>query len=228
MFKCTGIKLGKVINLYTIIISLFFFLFPSLTYSSTLKTYISKVCKHNCINEDKVVDIILNNPNRKVDFRLYLALIKVESRFNVKATNGSSKGLMQVHTKIHKDKIAGKNIFKPSVNISIGMSIFNSCYKRYRNVNKSLKCYNGGGDKNYVVKVIKTYNKLLTLKTFKPTTFLTSKEKQYEKNYDICLWRDWNKLGKQVSNTPKGKQKSSRNTDMLRGYQLFEYRSQFG
>ena len=98
----------------------------------------------------------------KLDNKLLLSVAYVESKFDVKARNGSSVGLMQVHLRYHRDKFKGASVFNPYANMFVGAQILKECMnKTNNNVKKALRCYNGGGDKNYSTKVLKQ------LQTFK-------------------------------------------------------------
>ena len=95
----------------------------------------------------------------KLDRRLLMSVAYVESKMNVKARNGSSVGLMQVHLKYHRDKFKGASVFNPYANMFVGALILRQCMdKSDNNVKKALRCYNGGGDRNYATKVFKQLN----------------------------------------------------------------------
>ena len=97
----------------------------------------------------------------KLDSKLLLSMAYVESKFNTKAHNGSSVGLMQVHLKYHRDKFKGASVFNPYANMFVGAQILKECMdKNNNNVKKALRCYNGGGDRNYTAKVMKRYQQL--------------------------------------------------------------------
>lgn len=97
----------------------------------------------------------------KLDSKLLLSMAYVESKYNIKARNGSSVGLMQVHLKYHRDKFKGASVFNPYANMFVGAQILKECMTKHKNsVKKALRCYNGGGDKNYTVKVMKRYQQL--------------------------------------------------------------------
>jgi soluble lytic murein transglycosylase-like protein len=92
----------------------------------------------------------------KLDNKLLLSVAYVESKFDVKARNGSSVGLMQVHLRYHRDKFKGASVFNPYANMFVGAQILKECMNKMdNNVKKALRCYNGGGDKNYPAKVLK-------------------------------------------------------------------------
>lgn len=87
-----------------------------------------------------------------VDPLLVLAIIKAESGYRQKAKNpAGSSGLMQVVPKIHRKKIAGRNIFDIATNIEVGISILSACLDRFNNdIRKGLGCYSGGAGKKYL------------------------------------------------------------------------------
>jgi soluble lytic murein transglycosylase-like protein len=92
----------------------------------------------------------------KLDNKLLLSVAYVESKFDVKARNGSSVGLMQVHLRYHRDKFKGASVFNPYANMFVGAQILKECMNKMdNNVKKALRCYNGDGDKNYPAKVLK-------------------------------------------------------------------------
>lgn len=97
----------------------------------------------------------------KLDRKLLMSVAYVESKMNVKARNGSSVGLMQVHLKYHRDKFKGASVYNPYANMFVGAQILRECMDRSKgNVKQALRCYNGGGDKNYPTKVFKQLNSL--------------------------------------------------------------------
>lgn len=93
----------------------------------------------------RVVDLAYYYANQhRVKPSLVLGIIGVESGFNRMAVSpDGSKGYMQVLPKYHKDKIAGRNIHNPQVNIEIGAQIFGDCVKHRKTVHQALACYNG-------------------------------------------------------------------------------------
>lgn len=128
----------------------------SLTYSKTLNEYINQHCKANCVDTDTVLSasrMVADSLN--LDYLILLSIIRVESGFNRKARNGSSVGLMQVHLRYHRNKFGNSDALNPYSNIFVGASILKDCMDRWRNTNKAFRCYNGGGDPSYTVKVNK-------------------------------------------------------------------------
>lgn len=95
--------------------------------------------------------------------QLVLAVIAIESRYNPYAeSHVGAQGLMQVMTKVHKDKfevftdgpIAALN---PIANIRVGTQILHDCIKRRRSVEGGLACYvgaTGPSDGGYGAKVL--------------------------------------------------------------------------
>lgn len=79
-----------------------------------------------------------------VDPRIVLSTMKVESTFKRYAVSSMGcKGLMQVCPRYHREKIAGRDIFDPEVNISIGVRILSENIKRHGSVSKGLQAYEG-------------------------------------------------------------------------------------
>lgn len=89
-----------------------------------------------------------------LDPLLVLAVIRTESGFRPHAQGRGSKGLMQVQVYWHRDKLRGRSPFNPLVSIEVGTQILADCWsKTPGNVARVLRCYNGGGDRNYYAKV---------------------------------------------------------------------------
>ncbi|NYT58911.1 lytic transglycosylase domain-containing protein [Alcaligenaceae bacterium] len=100
---------------------------------------------------------------KNLDPQLVLAVISIESRYNPYAeSHVGAQGLMQVMTKVHKDKfevfsdgpIAALN---PIANIRVGTQILYDCIKRRRSIEGGLACYvgaTGPSDGGYGAKVL--------------------------------------------------------------------------
>ena len=100
---------------------------------------------------------------RGLDPQLVLAVIAIESRYNPYAeSHVGAQGLMQVLTRVHKDKfevfsdgpIAALN---PIANIRVGTQILYDCIQRRGSVEKGLACYvgaTGPNDGGYGAKVL--------------------------------------------------------------------------
>lgn len=85
---------------------------------------------------------------------LVLAVMRVESGFRASAHGRGSKGLMQVQTYWHRDKLHGRSPFDPFVSIEVGTQILGDCWRKYSgDLRRTLRCYNGGGDPRYARKV---------------------------------------------------------------------------
>lgn len=137
----------------------------------TLQQYIDKYCKADCIDAETLlnhVELAGLTHNLKDRFvKIMLAIIRVESRFVIHVENGSSKGLTQTNIRYHKSKFTDKNYFDPEQNIYAGVSIYAKCSSDHRGVlTKTLTCYNGGGNPDYVEIVLDALNNIerLTLR----------------------------------------------------------------
>lgn len=121
----------------------------------TLSDYITSVCHKGCVDQGDLLKSVRRTASiLDIDFKDLISIVKVESRFQRKATSKRNKGLMQVNVGWHKKKLQGRNIYDTAVNIEIGGTIYKSCLNRYDdNRSKSLRCYNGNGDKKYVSKI---------------------------------------------------------------------------
>ncbi|GAA4403479.1 hypothetical protein GCM10023089_07880 [Quisquiliibacterium transsilvanicum] len=99
----------------------------------------------------------------KLDPLLVLAVISVESSFNPKAqSNMGAQGLMQVLTRVHKEKFAPfggvSAAFDPLANMRVGTQILKEYVKRTGSVESGLKYYVGAAllphDGGYGAKVL--------------------------------------------------------------------------
>ncbi len=98
----------------------------------------------------------------ELDPQLLLAVIAIESRYNPFAeSHMGAQGLMQVMTRVHKDKFAALGegplaALHPLVNIQVGSKILYDCIKRRGSIDGGLACYvgaTGPSDGGYGAKV---------------------------------------------------------------------------
>lgn len=94
--------------------------------------------------------------------QLLLAVIAIESRYNPFAeSHMGAQGLMQVMTRVHKDKFAALGegplaALHPLVNIQVGAQILSDCLARRGSLDGALACYvgaTGPSDGGYGAKV---------------------------------------------------------------------------
>lgn len=127
----------------------------------TLHDYISQVCSIHCVEQEELLSSVSQAAKRTgTDVRTLLTIISIESRFNVRAKNGSSVGLHQVHLRWHRQKFTDKNYYDVGQNVAAGATVYGDCFKKHNgNRNQALRCYNGygHGDPNYLVKFNKVY-----------------------------------------------------------------------
>jgi hypothetical protein len=124
----------------------------------TLEEYIDKVCAKNCVDADHVLMVVTDIAEKyNIDRRVLLSIMRVESRFDKKARNKSTVGLMQVHLKYHRKKFPEGNYFDVAANINAAAEIYGQCARKHRTVERSLKCYNGGGHHAYSKLVLAAY-----------------------------------------------------------------------
>ncbi|SHI15301.1 transglycosylase SLT domain-containing protein [Pollutimonas bauzanensis] len=99
----------------------------------------------------------------KLDPQLLLAVIAIESRYNPYAeSHVGAQGLMQVMTKVHKEKFDAFNegsiaALNPIANIRVGSQILRDCIKRRGSEEGGLACYvgaTGPSDGGYGAKVL--------------------------------------------------------------------------
>ncbi|GAA5233857.1 lytic transglycosylase domain-containing protein [Verticiella sediminum] len=84
----------------------------------------------------------------KLDPLLLLAVMAIESSFDPRAESGKgAQGLMQVMTRIHRDKFepygGTKAAWHPEANINVGAQILRDCIERRGSVPGGLTCYVG-------------------------------------------------------------------------------------
>lgn len=100
--------------------------------------------------------------NMDLDPQLLLAVIAIESRYNPYAESSmGAQGLMQVMTRVHKDKFAALGegalaAIHPLANIQVGAQILSDCIRRRGSLDGGLSCYvgaTGPSDGGYGAKV---------------------------------------------------------------------------
>lgn len=113
---------------------------------------------HESLTPEKSMEIVdaatYYAQQQGLDPMLVLAVMRTESGFRAHAQGKGSKGLMQVQVYWHRDKLQGRSPFNPRVSIEVGTQILADCWaKVHGDMRRALRCYNGGGDRNYSVKV---------------------------------------------------------------------------
>ncbi len=134
----------------------------------------------------------------KLDPLLILSVIAVESRFNPFAESPvGAQGLMQVMSKIHKEKFDDhggvKAALNPVANIKVGSQILKEYVKRGGSVEAGLKSYVGAAnlptDSGYGARVLSEYRMLKAVASGKKmpaslTTVTLQQKRQAAKNAD--------------------------------------------
>lgn len=84
----------------------------------------------------------------KLDPRLVIGVIAAESSFIPSSKSWvGAVGYMQVWPRWHQDRIKGRDINNPYVNIEVGVNYLNWCLEQRRDVYEALSCYNGSDSK---------------------------------------------------------------------------------
>ena len=107
----------------------------------------------------------------QIDNQLLVALISVESMFNIEAASqAGAKGLTQVIPRYHRDKITQAkqklklySIFEPRLNIYVGAWVLRDYMDSSKSVHVALQKYNGSLDdpsQAYANRVIAVYHSL--------------------------------------------------------------------
>ncbi len=92
----------------------------------TLTNYISSKFKVSLDTAIKIVQLATKHAYETFPKRDdILAIISVESRFNINAFSQGCYGLMQVQKKSHTKPLAGRSLRNPDVNIELGSKILN-------------------------------------------------------------------------------------------------------
>lgn len=124
-----------------------------------LQDVIDHYCRKNCVSAEQLTDVAVRAGKAYgIDYRAVIAIIHVESKYHIRAKNGSSVGLSQVLLRYHKPKFIGKNYYDVEDNVFAGMQVMRDCLKRTKgNYPRAFRCYNGGGDPNYQAKAQRAY-----------------------------------------------------------------------
>lgn len=135
--------------------------------SQTLADYIDSNCLRNCVDELTLLrSTVKAADEHDLDFRVLIAIVKVESGFRLNARSPSSVGLAQINLKWHRDKF-NRHPLNPMENVRVGAVVLNECLIRNQGrLSKAFRCYNGlgaGQDKDYVTKVQKALSEIRRL-----------------------------------------------------------------
>lgn len=135
----------------------------------------------------------------KVDPTLILAIMAIESGFNPFAQSSvGAQGLMQVMTKIHRDKYEdfGGQLaaFDPLTNLRVGVKVLQECIARAGSVEGGLKFYVGAAnledDGGYAAKVMAEHGRLQSVAAGRQVPLTTPKLPQYSLNRPpLRVWR---------------------------------------
>ena len=98
-----------------------------------------------------------------LDVTVVLAVMRVESNFDAKASHKhGSRGLMQVIPYWHRDKLKGRDVMNPRVNVEVGTQILADCSKKSKgSMLRALSCYSGGQGQKYYQKVVNRQKEML-------------------------------------------------------------------
>ena len=84
----------------------------------------------------------------KLDPRLVIGVIAAESSFIPSSKSWvGAVGYMQVWPRWHQDRIRGRDITNPYINIEVGVNYLNWCLEQRGGVYEALSCYNGSDSK---------------------------------------------------------------------------------
>ncbi len=95
----------------------------------------------------------------QLDYNLVIGLIAAESSFNNSSVSHvGAVGFAQVWPKWHQDKIAGRDILDPYVNVEVGVRYLKECIDKTGQLYEGLACYNGSNSK---ASADRYYNKVM-------------------------------------------------------------------
>ncbi len=158
-------------SIFKLFISLILVFVANLAQAFTLQEYISKQCPKHCVNADVLTDTVQRAAtSHRVNPKILLAIIEVESSFSTRAKNNGSLGIAQIYVRYHRDKFAGKDFFNVEQNIFAGAKILSDCLRQHKSsYQRALACYNGAPIKStvYSSKVFKTVKKQSTVQLMK-------------------------------------------------------------
>jgi soluble lytic murein transglycosylase len=130
-------------------------------HEKTIKQIINHVKNENdSLNEDElktIAEIVLQESSKKkVDYRLVLAIMKIESNFRQEAVSRKgARGLLQVKPSLAKyiardvgvDWTGDASLHEPENNIKIGVHFFSQLIDDFENINMALHAYHEGPTK---------------------------------------------------------------------------------
>lgn len=133
------------------------------TQAEALRSYIARKYKiaHSAAGA-LIATVFKVGHDMDLEPQLLLAVIAIESRYNPFAeSHMGAQGLMQVMTRVHKDKFAALGegplaALHPLVNIQVGSKILSDCLARRGSLDGALACYvgaTGPSDGGYGAKV---------------------------------------------------------------------------
>lgn len=133
------------------------------TQAEALRSYIARKYKiaHSAAGA-LIATVFKVGQDMNLEPQLLLAVIAIESRYNPFAeSHMGAQGLMQVMTRVHKDKFAALGegplaALHPLVNIQVGAQILSDCLARRGSLDGALACYvgaTGPSDGGYGAKV---------------------------------------------------------------------------
>ena len=152
---------------FALLLSLFFISCGAEAKSKTLAEYINEHCIVKCVDELTLLrSTVRAADEHDLDFRVLIAIVKVESGFRLNARSPSSVGLAQINLRWHRDKF-NRHPLNPMENVRVGAVVLNECLIRNQGrLSKAFRCYNGlgaGQDKDYVTKVQKALSEIRRL-----------------------------------------------------------------
>ena len=136
----------------------------SKTQFQALRSYIARKYKiAHSVSGALVQTAFTVGAEKRIDPQLILAVIAIESSYNPFAeSHAGAQGLMQVMTRVHRDKLENYverelAVFSPEANIRAGTQILFDCRKRRGSLTGALACYvgaTGPSDGGYGARVL--------------------------------------------------------------------------
>lgn len=180
--------------------------------------------------DPKVLELINKYAReRGLDPILIAAMIQQESKWNPTANSGAvsdcgvgARGLMQVMPCHFKAPLnADRDGYNPEINIQLGTKIIKDCMKQFKDLRKSLMCYNGGPGynpdnsqtKQYPGLVLSHYEKFKAENQATPVTTNTDKDENNKDKVTMETVKKWLEAkAKQISEQVRLQSDSARST----------------
>jgi len=138
--------------------------------------YLSRIIQERQTKLDPIITTEIAKAVHKYSIKyklppeLIIAVIQRESSFKqTQVSNAGCKGLMQINTKFHQEKlkklnIKGRQIFYIDNNVHIGCMIMREYYNSTGTISEALAKFVGGSQKGYIKDIVFSFTDLIIKK----------------------------------------------------------------